>query len=65
MRTFDATLAPAFKGYDPDLTEENIQARIRGNLLMALSNKFGHLVITSYSIHYTKLYEIRAAAMAA
>jgi len=47
MRTFDATLAPAFAGYAPDLTEENIQARIRGNLLMALSNKYGSILLTT------------------
>jgi NAD+ synthase (glutamine-hydrolysing) len=41
------TLAPVFKGFKPDVTEENIQARIRGNLLMALSNKFGWLVLTT------------------
>jgi len=41
------TLAPVFKGHKPDVTEENIQARIRGNLLMALSNKFGWLVLTT------------------
>lgn len=40
-------LAPAFTGRAPDLTEENLQARIRGNLLMALSNKFGWLVLTT------------------
>src|SRR4051794_8451103 len=38
---FLAALAPSFEGREPDLTEENIQARIRGVLLMALSNKFG------------------------
>jgi len=41
------TLAGTFKGRKPDVTEENIQARIRGNLLMALSNKFGWLVLTT------------------
>ena len=41
------TLAEAFKGTEPNVTEENIQARIRGNLLMALSNKFGWLVLTT------------------
>ena len=41
------TLAPAFQGRAPDLAEENLQARIRGNLLMALSNKFGWLVLTT------------------
>jgi NAD+ synthase (glutamine-hydrolysing) len=47
---FDAsvkTLAPAFAGRAADLAEENLQARIRGNLLMALSNKFGWLVLTT------------------
>lgn len=42
-----ASLAPHFMGLEPDVTEENIQARIRGNLLMALSNKFGWLVLTT------------------
>lgn len=49
-RIFDAYLADlrsAFKGRKPDSAEENLQARIRGNLLMALSNKFGHLVLTT------------------
>ncbi|MCM8781682.1 MAG: NAD+ synthase [Candidatus Omnitrophica bacterium] len=41
------TLAQIFKGCPKDITEENIQARIRGNLLMALSNKFGYLVLTT------------------
>ena len=40
-------LAPEFSDVAPDVTEENIQARIRGNLLMALSNKFGSLVLTT------------------
>jgi len=40
-------LAPSFEGTSPDLTEENIQARIRGVTLMALSNKFGWLVLTT------------------
>ena len=47
---FDKTtelLAPAFSGRAADLAEENLQARIRGNLLMALSNKFGWLVLTT------------------
>ena len=42
-----ALLAPAFSGRAADLAEENLQARIRGNLLMALSNKFGWLVLTT------------------
>jgi NAD+ synthase len=41
------TLAPFFKGKKEDITEENIQSRIRGLLLMAISNKMGHLVITT------------------
>ncbi|MCW3804062.1 NAD+ synthase [Plebeiibacterium marinum] len=44
---FDNTLAPLFKGLDADVTEENIQARIRGTLLMALSNKFGHILLNT------------------
>jgi NAD+ synthase (glutamine-hydrolysing) len=40
-------LAPSFQGLDEDLTEENIQARIRGMLLMALSNKFGWIVLAT------------------
>jgi len=41
------TLAPLFEGTQPDLTEENIQSRIRGLLLMALSNKFGEMLLTT------------------
>jgi NAD+ synthetase len=40
-------LKTAFAGREPDVTEENIQARIRGNIVMALSNKFGHLVLST------------------
>jgi NAD+ synthase/NAD+ synthase (glutamine-hydrolysing) len=43
----EATLADAFRGRVPDVTEENVQARIRGNILMALSNKFGWLLLTT------------------
>ncbi|MGR3547947.1 MAG: NAD+ synthase [Roseovarius sp.] len=42
-----ATLAPLFEGTGPDLTEENIQSRLRGLLLMALSNKFGEMLLTT------------------
>jgi len=42
-----ASLKPAFAGRGPDVTEENIQARIRGSLMMAMSNKFGALVLTT------------------
>ena len=41
------TLAPVFAGRAPDVTEENLQARVRGGLLMALSNKFGSLLLTT------------------
>ncbi len=41
------TLNPSFKNTQPDVTEENIQARIRGILLMALSNKFGHILLNT------------------
>ncbi len=55
------TLRGEFTGRAADLTEENLQARIRGNLLMALSNKFGWLVLTTgnkseMSVGYTTLY---------
>ncbi|MBU1912468.1 MAG: NAD+ synthase [Candidatus Omnitrophica bacterium] len=40
-------LGPHFKGLEPDIAEENIQARIRGNMLMAFSNKFGYLVLNT------------------
>ena len=44
---FETALAPLFAGRPADLTEENIQARVRGTLLMAMSNKFGSLVLTT------------------
>lgn len=47
FEAFKATLAGEFKGLAEDATEENIQARIRGTLLMALSNKFGAIVLTT------------------
>jgi NAD+ synthase (glutamine-hydrolysing) len=47
MASFDEQLRPAFSGHPRDVTEENIQARIRGNLLMALSNKFGSVLLTT------------------
>ena len=61
MRTYDKTLADAFRGRAADVTEENIQSRIRGNLLMALSNKFGSLLLTTgnkseMSVGYCTLY---------
>ncbi len=59
--SFGAALAPSFTGREPDLTEENLQARARGTLLMALSNKFGWLVIATgnkseLSVGYSTLY---------
>jgi NAD+ synthase (glutamine-hydrolysing) len=58
---FGTALAPSFAGREPDLTEENLQARVRGTLLMALSNKFGWLVIATgnkseLSVGYSTLY---------
>ena len=55
------SLAAHFKGREADITEENIQARIRGNMLMALSNKFGHLVLSTgnkseMAVGYCTLY---------
>ena len=61
MDAYMQTLRADFQGLEADLTEENLQARIRGNLLMALSNKFGWLVLTTgnkseMSVGYTTLY---------
>ncbi|HUW07644.1 MAG TPA: NAD(+) synthase, partial [Williamwhitmania sp.] len=47
VSAFESTLAPVFEGTKIDVTEENIQARIRGTLLMAISNKFGHLLLNT------------------
>ena len=47
FQSYLKTLSPHFKRMKPDVTEENVQARIRGNILMALSNKFGWLVLTT------------------
>jgi NAD+ synthase (glutamine-hydrolysing) len=61
VEAFTAALAPSFEGRAADLTEENLQARVRGTLLMALSNKFGWLVIATgnkseLSVGYSTLY---------
>ncbi|HEX7821771.1 MAG TPA: NAD+ synthase [Sphingobium sp.] len=61
VEAFDAMLAPAFAGRSPDLTEENIQSRIRGLTLMALSNKYGHMLLTTgnkseMSVGYATIY---------
>jgi len=69
MESFDAALREVFAGREADLTEENLQARIRGNLLMALSNKFGWLVLTTgnkseMSVGYSTLYGDSAGGFA-
>jgi NAD+ synthase (glutamine-hydrolysing) len=69
MSAYEELLAEPFAGRDPDLTEENLQARIRGNLLMALSNKFGWLVLTTgnkseLSVGYSTLYGDTAGGFA-
>jgi NAD+ synthase (glutamine-hydrolysing) len=69
MAAYDATLGDVFNGRPPDLTEENLQARIRGNLLMALSNKFGWLVLTTgnkseMAVGYSTLYGDSAGGFA-
>jgi NAD+ synthase len=61
MQAFDAMLKEAFIQHPPDTTEENIQARARGITLMALSNKFGHMVLSTgnkseMSVGYATLY---------
>jgi NAD+ synthetase len=58
---FQESLQPLFAGMEEDLTEQNLQARIRGNLLMALSNKFGHLLLSTgnkseMAVGYCTLY---------
>lgn len=59
--SFNNSLSPLFLGLEEDLTEQNLQARIRGNLLMALSNKFGSLLLTTgnkseMAVGYCTLY---------
>ena len=69
VTAFDKTLSQAFAELESDLTEENIQARIRGILLMALSNKFGWLVLTTSNksetaVGYSTLYGDMAGGFA-
>ncbi|WP_233586612.1 NAD+ synthase [Legionella sp. km772] len=69
FETVNATLKDDFKGFKPDLTEENIQARIRGLLLMALSNKTGKMVLTTSNksesaVGYATLYGDMAGGFA-
>ena len=69
MKAYDQILGKVFKGADFDLAEENIQARIRGNLLMALSNKKGWMVLATgnkseLSVGYCTLYGDMAGGFA-
>ncbi len=69
VAAFESALAESFAGRDPDLAEENLQARIRGTLLMALSNKFGWLLVATgnkseMSVGYATLYGDMAGGFA-
>jgi NAD+ synthase (glutamine-hydrolysing) len=69
MKGYDELLGDVFADRETDITEENLQARIRGNLLMALSNKFGWLVLTTgnkseMSVGYSTLYGDSAGGFA-
>jgi NAD+ synthase (glutamine-hydrolysing) len=68
-RAFEEALEPYFRGTEPNVAEQNVQARIRGNLLMALSNKFGWLVLTTgnkseLAMGYATLYGDMAGGFA-
>ncbi|MCZ2158438.1 NAD+ synthase [Bartonella sp. 220] len=61
VEAFLKTMAPVFLGFPPDVTEENLQSRVRGTILMALSNKFGSMVVTTgnkseMAVGYATLY---------
>jgi len=69
FKSYQAALAPAFTGLAPNTTEENIQARIRGNYLMALSNKFCSMVLSTgnkseNAVGYCTLYGDMAGGLA-
>jgi NAD+ synthase (glutamine-hydrolysing) len=69
MDAYARALAQPFEGSEPGLAEENVQARIRGNLVMALSNKFGWLVLTTgnkseIAVGYSTLYGDMAGGFA-
>jgi NAD+ synthase (glutamine-hydrolysing) len=69
MEAYTALLADSFAGTEPDIAEENVQARIRGNVVMALSNKFGWLVLATgnkseLSVGYATLYGDMAGGFA-
>jgi NAD+ synthase (glutamine-hydrolysing) len=69
MDAYSELLADSFAGTEPDIAEENVQARIRGNVVMALSNKFGWLVLATgnkseLSVGYATLYGDMAGGFA-
>lgn len=69
VRAFRNTLARVFTGFGEDITEENIQARTRGNILMSLSNKFGAMVLSTgnkseLAVGYCTLYGDMAGGLA-
>src|SRR3982751_5121022 len=69
MKAYGQALDQSFEGTEPGIAEENLQARIRGNLVMALSNKFGWLVLTTgnkseLSVGYATLYGDMAGGLA-
>ncbi len=69
FQSYQNSLKEIFRGKKPDVAEENIQARIRGNLLMAISNKFGYLVLTTgnkseTAVGYSTLYGDMAGGLA-
>ena len=69
MQAYEHMLAEPFAGTEPDIAEENVQARIRGNVVMALSNKFGWLVLATgnkseLSVGYATLYGDMAGGFA-
>ena len=70
FQSFQKTLSPVFEGMGADITEENLQARLRGDTLMALSNKFGALVLTTgnkseLAVGYCTLYGDMVGGLAA
>ncbi|MCC8193296.1 MAG: NAD+ synthase [Deltaproteobacteria bacterium] len=69
MEAFEGALAPVFEGRTRDVTEDNLQARIRGATLMALSNKFGHMLLNTgnkseAAVGYLTLYGDGCGALA-
>jgi len=69
MDAYEESLQTLMKGREPDVTEENIQARIRGNLLMAYSNKHGHLLLSTgnkseLAVGYCTMYGDMAGGLA-